>query len=436
MLTLLSLVVALSGADYCPECVQNSADVDPPVVALKVLAPQKATDTGLIHYRVIVTNRSSAKAFDVKVKLDLPAKTILHSSKPEAERQQSALVWSIGTMPGNCQRIIDLTLKSEVNGPLETCFRVAYEHGVCVTTNSSCKPPTKSGVDENLSVPRAAGQLTVLKIAPAKQGMGTPILYSITVTNSGRVPLREVELFDIFPANAAYVQNSADNNGQMQGPESKKMFWRLGTMLPAETRTVTFKVRPSQVGTYLNVANARGLDPDSQVVQSKDSTSTTEVSGAATLYMEVKDSVDPVFVGSTVPGRDITVYSILVRNTGSAPSTNIQVQADVPVGLIVTGIMPPLDAEASGFKTGQQRVNFAPFSLQPGQEKTYQIQVRAEKVPLSIYRFRSTLTADSLDPAKGPLIEEETTTVVNEKPSDSQTKLAVPSMSELAKWVK
>ncbi|HQR08174.1 MAG TPA: hypothetical protein PLN21_15205 [Gemmatales bacterium] len=428
MLAMLSLVAALSAGDFCPDCDRNTPDVEPPVIAIKVLAPQKASDTGLIHYRVIATNRSSAKAFEVKVKLDLPAKTTLQSSKPDAEKQQGTLVWNIGTMPGNCQRIIDLALKSEVNGPLETCFRISYEHGVCVTTNSSCKPPTKPGVDESLPIPKAAGQLTVLKLAPARQGMGTPILYSITVTNSGKVPLREVELLDIFPANAVYVQNSADNNGQMQGPESKKMVWRLGTMLPAETRTVTFKVRPTQAGTFLNVANARGLDPDSQTVISKDSTSTTEVSGAATLYMEVKDTVDPLFTGGT------TMYSILVRNTGSAPATGIRVVADVPVGMTVTGITPPADADASGFRTGEQRINFAAFALQPGQEKTYQIRVKAEKAAL--FRFRSTLTADSLDPAKGPLVEEETTTVVNEKPPDSLTKLAVPTVGELAKWVK
>ncbi|MFT3878069.1 MAG: hypothetical protein QM703_00235 [Gemmatales bacterium] len=426
MLAMLSLVAALSTGDFCPDCDRNTPDVEPPVIALKVLAPQKASDTGLIHYRVIATNRSSAKAFEVKVKLDLPAKTTLQSSKPEAEKQQGTLVWSIGTMPGNCQRVIDLALKSEVNGPLETCFRISYEHGVCVTTNSSCRPPTKSGVDESLPIPKAAGQLTVLKLAPARQGMGTPILYSITVTNSGKVPLREVELLDIFPPNAVYVQNSADNNGQMQGPESKKMIWRLGTMLPAETRTVTFKIRPSQAGIYLNVANARGLDPDSQTVQSKDSTSTTEVSGAATIYMEVRDTVDPLFVGGT------TIYNILVRNTGSAPATNVQVIADVPVGMTIMSVTPAGEAPAS--RPGEQRISFSPFALQPGKEKTYQIQVKAERA--SLFRFRSTLTADSLDPAKGPLVEEETTTVVNEKPPDSLTKLAVPTVGELAKWVK
>ena len=425
MHVILSLLASFVQSGYCPDCAPNSPDIEPPVMVLKVLAPQKATDTGLVHYRVIVTNRSAAKAFEVKVKLDLPEKTSLQVSKPEAEKQQKTLIWNLGTMPGQCERIIDLTLKSEMNGPLEACFRVAYEHGVCVTTSSSCKKP---GVDEGLPPPKTTGQLTVLKIAPARQGMGTPILYSITVTNSGRVPLREVELNDLFPANAVYVQNSADSGGQPASPEGKKMLWRLGAMLPGEVRTVTFKVRPMQVGTFLNVANARGQDPDGQPVISKDSTSTTDVSGAATIYMEVKDTADPVFVGQE------TQYTMLIRNTGTAAATNIRVLAEVPVGLSVTGIKPEADADASGFRSGEQRINFAPFVLQPGQEKLVTIRVKADKAAL--HRFRTTLTADSLDPNKGPLVEEETTTVVNERPPDSMTKLQIPSTGELARWLK
>lgn len=427
MLVLLSLVAALAQGDPCPDCGPTSRDVEPPVVVLRVLAPQKGNENGLITYRVVAANRSSAKAFEVKVKLDLPEKTTLHGSKPEPEKVQKTLVWNLGTLEGQCQKMIEVTLKSESEGPVDACFRVAYEHGVCVTTTASCKSPTKPKIDESLPVPKTTGQLSVLKIAPAKQGMGIPILYSITVTNTGRIPLRDVALSDTFPPNSVYVQNSADNNGQLQGPESKKMLWKLGTMLPGEVRTVTFKVRPTQVGTFLNVANAQGVDPDGLKVVSNDSHSTTDVSGMANIYMEVKDSVDPIFVGQE------TQYTVLVRNTGTAPSTNIRVLAEVPVGLTVTGIKPDTDAAASGFKPSEQRINFAAFNLQPGQEKTFVIRVKAERAAQTIYRFRSTLTADSLDPAKGPLYEEETTSVVNENPSDKVTKLAVPSAADLAR---
>lgn len=421
MIPLLSLLLTLANSDFCPDC-GNAPDVEPPVLALKVLAPQKATDTGLIHYRLIVSNRSAAKAFDVKVKLDLPDKTTLQGSKPDTEKQQNTIVWPIGTMPGQCQRIIDLTLKSDLNGPLDVCFRISYEHGVCVTTSASCKKP---GVDENLPTPKTTGKLSVLKIAPAKQGMGTPILYSITVTNTGKLPLRDVVLNDVFPPNAVYVQNSADFNGQHLGAESKKMQWQLGTMLPGEVRTVTFKVRPMQVGMYLNVANANGVDPDGAKVISPDSTSTTDVSGMATLYMEVKDSVDPLFIGQE------TQYSILIRNTGTAAATNIRLLSEIPVGLHVTGIKPETESDASGFRANDPRVNFAPFALQPGQEKTLVIRVKADRE--NLFRFRCTLNADSLDPAKGPLIEEETTTVVNEKPPGSQSKLPRPADTVIAK---
>lgn len=402
MIAFLSLVVALAQGD-CVDCGPRSVDVDPPVVVLRVLAPQKSSESGLITYHVIAQNKSAAKAFDVKVKLELPEKTALKSSKPEAERIQKTLVWNLGTMEGRCQKSIEVTLEAQSESPVEACFRIAYEHGVCVTT-SVCKLGKK--VDEGLPIPKTTGQLTVMKIAPARQGMGTPILYSITVTNSGKLPLKDVEVNDMFPPNAVFVQGSADNQGQLAGPEGKKMVWRLGTMLPGEVRTVTFKVRPTQTGTFLNVANAQGVDPDGLKVVSKDSPSTTEVSGMATLYMEVKDTTDPIFVGG------MTTYSILVRNTGSAAASNIRLLAEVPVGMAVTGIKPISDADASGFKAGEQRIAFASFTLEPKQEKTIEIQVKAERPAL--FRFRTTLTGDSVDPAKGVMVEEETTTVVVE----------------------
>lgn len=407
---MLALVAwCLAYVQDCPDC-HRTPEVEPPVVALKVHTAQKAAESGLLVYDVVLTNRADAKAFDVKVKLELPDKTMLQKSSVEPVVQQNLLTWNVGTLPGNCQRSFQVTLKTTADGPVDACFRVSYEHGVCVTTTAACKP--KSTV-ETLPVPKVAGQLSVQKIGPAKQGMGTPILYSITVTNSGKIPLQNVELDDIFPPNAVYVPNSADNNGQLMGPESKKMQWRLGTMLPGETRTVSFKVRPTQVGTYLNVANARGLDPDGQRVISKDSTATTDVSGMATLYMEVKDSVDPLFVGQP------TMYTVLVRNTGTAPATNIRLQADVPPGMVVTRIGPVSEADASGYKAGEPRITFQSFTLEPRQEKVFTVEVRADRA--NLFRFRTTLTSDILDPNKPVMSEEETTNVVSERPPDSLT---------------
>lgn len=429
MLAFVTLAIAFSGD--CPDCDRQTPDVEPPVVVLRVLTAQKATASGLISYEVILTNRSAAKALDVKVKLDLPEKTTLHASSMEPARQQNLLTWNIGDMPGQCQRKLEVTLKTTADGPVQACFRVAYEHGVCVTTTAACKPPGKAE-EEKLPVPKTAGQLTVIKMAPAKQGMGVPIFYSITVTNSGRIPLRDVEVDDMLPPNASFVQNSADNNGQLQGPESKKLQWRLGMMQPGDTRTVTFKVRPNQEGTYLNVASAHAQDEDGQRVQSKDSTTTTIVSGMATIYMEVKDTNDPVLIGGDNKG--LTTYTILVRNTGNAAATNIRVIGDVPPGMVVTHVGPSQTMDAPDFQVGMQRVNFASFNLLPRQERTFSIDVRAEKP--NLYKFRATLTSDILDPAKPPLQEEETTTVVNEIPLGSQTKLIVPEVGELAKGAK
>jgi uncharacterized repeat protein (TIGR01451 family) len=396
-----------------PDCVAGSANVEPPIVAMRVLTAGKSDGSGMIEYRLVLTNRSATTAFGVQVRTELPSGSAFAESRPvEPDRQQNMLTWLIGTMPGHSERVLLVKLRAKADGPVETCFRVAFEHGVCVTTQASCKPPSPRA-EEQLPLPKMTWQLSVVKVAPARQGLGTPILYSLTVTNSGRLPIRDIELDDLFPANAAYVPGSASDNGQVVGTEGKKLVWKIPALLPQETHTFTFKVRPSIAGIYLNAAHARGIDPDGQTVLSKDATSTTEVSGAATIYMEVRDLVDPIFV------NDATQYRILVRNTGNAPATNIKVVIDVPDGLAITKIGPKPDADASGHKQGDQRINLPAFSLQPHTDKEFTVEVQAQRAGL--FRFRSTLSSDSLDPAKPPLVEEETTTVVNEKPPDSQT---------------
>jgi uncharacterized repeat protein (TIGR01451 family) len=406
LIILVSAVTALGGSpDGGPEA------VEPPVVALKVLAPEKAAPSGHVGYRVLVKNFSPTKAFGVQVRFDLPEGATFVESDPKPDQAQKTLIWSLGQLTGKAEREIKVLLQTKLEGPFDACFRVAFEHGVCVTTQGVCKPPMPP--EEKLPPPKATAKLSVVKTAPAAQGMGTPIAYSINVVNDGPVTLRGVEVEDLLPPRSTYVPGSADHNGQLVAAENKKLLWRLGTLLPRESRTVTFKVRANEVGTFLNVARARGLDPDGQPVTSQDSTATTQISGAATLYMEVRDSRDPLFVSEE------TSYSITIRNTGTAPAANIRVVADVPPGLTVKRMSPPDDPGATAFRPGEARIAFGAFTLQPGESKSFEVGVQVQQP--GVWRFRTTLTSDVIDPAKGSLIEEETTSAENEKPPDSLT---------------
>jgi len=424
MSLLFALVSAVTATGWCSNC-GPTAEVEPPVVALKVLVPDNAHASGQVPYRVLVANRSGATAFGVQVRLDLPEGATLQESDPRPEQVRNSLIWSLGHMPARCEREIRVLLKTKAEGPIDACFRVAFEHGVCVTTQASCKKPEGSAPpEERLPPPRSSARLAVVKTGPAAQSMSTPVAYSINVVNEGEVTLREVEVEDLIPPGSTYLPGSADNNGQLAGPESKKVVWRLGTLLPRESRTLTFKVRATAAGTLLNIARGRAVDPEGRPVSSQDSAATTQITaGAAMLYMEVRDSRDPLFVSEE------TTYSILVRNPGTAPAPNIRLQADVPAGMVVRRISPADDSGAVAYRAGEPRVTFAAFTLQPGQERRFEITAQA--VQPGVMRFRSTLTSEALDPAKGPIIDEETTTVVSEKPPDAISRSAVRSPATL-----
>src|SRR5688572_23863695 len=105
MSLLFVLVSAVTAAGWCPDCGPGQ-EVEPPVVALKVLAPDNAHASGQVGYRVLVKNFSTARAFGVQVRFDLPADTSLLESDPKPDQFQNTLVWSLGHLPGKAEREI------------------------------------------------------------------------------------------------------------------------------------------------------------------------------------------------------------------------------------------------------------------------------------------------------------------------------------------
>ena len=228
--------------------------------------------------------------------------------------------------------------------------------------------------------------------------MGVPIAYSINVVNEGPRPnLRDIEIEDLLPPKSIYAPGMPTT--MASSPRMEKFLWKLmAPSCPAQAWTVTLKIRPTEAGPYLNVARARGIDPAAQPVPSEDSHSTTQVTGAATADMEVRDSRYLLFVGEE------TTYSITVRNTGSAPATNIR--------------RPPKSPPAWRSSTWAPRTTPAPppsssatfeslSALRLAARRNADLRSHPPKPSSAVsVTFRTTLNADILDPAKGQLLEE------------------------------
>lgn len=384
----------------CPDCVPSDAspnpwpDIEPPAVVLRVLAPAQAQ--GDVNYQVCLENRSQSAAYGVLLRGQLPEGARLVRSDPSPKQTGKELLWEIGTLSGGAKQCLRLTLAAGSAGDLQMCFRVAYEHGVCLTTRIRAKPALNP--DET---PTAAARLELTLTGPGTASLATPIPYRLTISNKGTAPAQNVRLVSRLPAAAAFV--SASDGGQFN-LEARQTVWNLDQLGAGQSRTVELKLRAEQPGTLIHEAEATaagGLTARAQV--------RTEVSGAPGLHLELVDTADPLLLKPdlAVANQESTVYRITVRNTGAGPASNLRLTAIAPPELVIIRVEGPF---AHTHQEGDAYVYFNPFILPAGEQVQFRIECKPRRA--GYVKFRVELSGDPLP--SGPVREEESTNIVTD----------------------
>jgi uncharacterized repeat protein (TIGR01451 family) len=375
-----------------------------------------------VEYCLCVTNCSESAAHHVVVRNPLPAHAAFVRASPEPATAAPDLTWRLGTVAGGATQEIRLTLKALGTGDLQNCARLAYEHGVCVTTclprtadkapapdgggtgaganrppdGTAPQPPPVPKVEEH----RGEAKLKLEKSGPKTQYVSTPVPYRLTVSNEGTAPATGVVLTDQL-APGGKVEPATD----LREVQPTFVRWNLGTLAPGATRTVEVRVRyqvPDKITNAAEVTADGGLQARAQW--------TVDLAGAAGLVLALGDLPDPAELGREVR------YEVKLRNTGSLPITGLRVVAHVPPELEVTPQTQGPNVYRQDAEGAGQRLTFEPFSLPPGPETEtviYRIVCRAVKAGDVVVRVE--VSADQL-PA-GPVTQEESTTVFDPNPA-------------------
>ena len=218
-----------------------------------------------------------------------------------------------------------------------------------------------------------APMLAVTKKAPKTRFVGRPVKYTITVTNNGDATAKNTVLVDTLPAKAAFVSASA--GGKMA---SGKVTWKLGSLAPKATATVSVTLKATSRGDLRSYATATAYCSKASAEAS------TLVKGIPAILLECVDVSDPIEVGKKVS------YIITVTNQGSAEGTNIVIKCTLPAEQEYVSSK----ADTKGTVAGKTITFAALKSLAPKAKTVYRVVTKGTKTGDT--RFKVSLTSDQM----------------------------------------
>ncbi|RMF83035.1 MAG: DUF11 domain-containing protein [Planctomycetota bacterium] len=209
-----------------------------------------------------------------------------------------------------------------------------------------CKPPVHIATGYTTKT-WIGPDITCDKSAPASALVGEQFSYTISVSNPSQVAATNVSVTDTLPAGVEYVSSSPNASGG-----GNSLSWNFGSIEAGATQTISINVRATTEGTYENCASVtadHGL--------SAQCCASTAISAPA-LVVEKQCTPEVVLC-------EEIQYTVIVRNTGTGPATNVQVVDELPDGLTTTD--------------GQSRRVYNAGTLAPGEAKQATYSARASR---------------------------------------------------------
>jgi uncharacterized repeat protein (TIGR01451 family) len=362
-----------------------TTQITQPGLKVSLDGPSAAVVGRPVTFRVGVANPGGAPAANVRVRASFD-EGLEHESRTASVEVPLPVL-----NPGEQRDLLPLVLTPRKTGRL------------AVRVEAQADGNLRDRAEQAMDVQEA--RLKVSMTGPTKRCfVGLPAEWVISVLNPGKVPVAGVRLRDVLPPEVNF--QSSTEGGQ---PGAGEVSWDLGTLGPGEQKSVRVTgicASPAPAAVNRATATAEGglSDGDQAAV---------EIVGVAGLSLKRTDKGDPVEVGKRL------TYRIEVSNTGSAPAADVEVRVILPPELQpvaegTRGASPPVIAG--------QVVTFAKVPSLAGNAKvTLEYTVEALALKKGDVRVKVELRSAALD--KGPVVQEESTTIFEARPDD-QTRAA------------
>ena len=341
-----------------------------PALTLEHTAPRSVLVGDQVKFTIKISNPGSGTATQVVLEEDVP-EGLSHASGPRLE-------YEVGSIRPGQTRHLELTLKAAEAGKVINRLIAKGDGGLIA--------------EDRVELEVTAPKLQVGVTGPKRRYLNREATFTVSVANPGTASAKNVELVAQLPPGLKFL--STNNSGHFDQVR-RAIVWSLEQLPAGEMGRAQFKAVPTEMGEFQIRAEGKA---DRGLVANRDHMIAVE--GIAALYFGVADQTDPIEVGGS------TTYVITVENQGSKTATNVQIVAQVPVG------MKPVRGDgATSAAIRGQNVIFEPIPrLQPKSKTSFRVTVQGSKS--GDHKLRVEMKSDDIP----SVIKEESTRVY----SDSQ----------------
>ncbi|MEU8319494.1 DUF11 domain-containing protein [Nonomuraea sp. NPDC048881] len=201
------------------------------------------------------------------------------------------------------------------HGPAGTVFQTGVRSGNGLITITYTPP----GADLAVTVTDSADPVTP----------GTPVTYSVTVTNNGPRSATGVSAVTTLSGVARTIGSATPSQGSC-AIAAPTVTCPLGTLAAGASATIAITVTPTAVGTLTATTNVSGTEPDTDPANNSDAGNTT----VAAADIDVNLGTQP-HLGILVPYLQ---YTLTADNTGPSPLASATLTATLPTGASATNL--------------------------------------------------------------------------------------------------
>lgn len=328
-----------------------------PRLAVTKTAPFNTLKCDRIPLKYVVTNNGTTHACDIEVRDDFGP------GLRTAQGQNFASFAIAALAPGESK---------EFNAMVDATKTGRYASRAVLTSGNAGE------VRSNITTTNVRSPILVVhESCPASQYIGSSVTYTVTVTNNGDGPAKDTVVVASIPEDATF--KSASYGGVYTTSSPGMVTWKIGTLQPNSSKSMTMKVLVDQPTTLLTKATARAY-----CAETASDTCRTTLSGIPAILLEVIDVKDPIEVG-----QDGT-YVITVTNQGSAPDTNIRIVCTIESSMRYLSSGGQTSGRISG-----NTITFAPLaSLAPKAKASWRVNIKAAST--GDVRFKTVMSSDQL----------------------------------------